>query len=130
MDEPCQSEGRRQKAAGLEVTGEIMERQHAFPAAVSGEHQVAQAIDGLAAALRGDGTDTARALAAAEAAVAALGADGNPRVRAQVRGLAQVLRLVQSGDRGGALELLDGELLRSFLGRGDLSAGDRYLKDA
>jgi outer membrane receptor protein involved in Fe transport len=107
-----------------------MERRHTFPTEASGEQQVARAIDALAAALRGgDGPDTPGALADAEAVVAALGTDGNPRVRAQVRGLAQVLQLLGSGDRAGALELLDGELSRSFLGRGDLSAGEKYLKD-
>ncbi len=108
-----------------------MERQHTFAAEVTGEQRVVQVVDALAAALRGseDGPDEERALAAADVVVAALATDGNPRVRAQVRGLAQVLELLRSGDRGAALELLDGELARSFLGRGDLSAGERYLED-
>ena len=61
--------------------------------------------------------------------VAKLAADGNPRVRAQVRGLAHVLQLVRVGDRAGAVELLDGELARSFLGRADFSGVERYLND-
>ena len=108
-----------------------MERQHVFPAEMIGEQRTAQVIDALVAALRGGnaGTDEERALAAADAVVASLSTDGNPRVRAQVRGLAQALEQLRSGNRELALELLEGELTRSFLGRGDLSAGMRYLED-
>jgi len=55
--------------------------------------------------------------------------DGNPRVRAQVRALSHVLQLLGSGEGDAARDLLEGELDRSFPGKGDLSGAEAFLRD-
>lgn len=89
-----------------------------------GENRLRQACDALSAELRnaaGPDELPAEALAAARAEVAALADDLSPRTRAQARGLAAVLALLERGEREAAQGLLDGELSRSFSGRADFS---------
>ncbi|MCZ7526616.1 MAG: hypothetical protein M5U14_09720 [Acidimicrobiia bacterium] len=73
-----------------------------------------------------DRADLDAAVAAVRDEVARDALDLNPRTRAQVRGLEMVLRLLDAGDEGAALDLLDGELSRSFTGRADLSVAERH----
>ncbi len=109
-----------------------MHREHMFGADPDAGAQLSGIVVDLTSALRAaprDEESLATALGRARAYVASLINDGDPRVRAQVRGVRAVLGLVAEGDEAGALEMLDGELLRSFPGRADLSEVRGLLED-
>jgi hypothetical protein len=74
------------------------------------------------------GHDDAAALRVVEEADISLRmllSDENPRTRAQVRGFLMVSTLVRRGARNEAVELLEGELHRSFPGNADLDPNER-----
>jgi hypothetical protein len=105
--------------------GLTVEREHLFATDPEATSLLSEAVRRLSQALGGPGQ--AEAVRDANELIARLGTDGNPRVRAQVRALAHVLQLLESGDADDAAELLTGELARSFPGEGDLSAAEKYL---
>lgn len=91
--------------------------------APNGEDRLRRAADALSVALGADNrAGFEDAIAAARGEADELAHDLNPRTRAQARGLAAVLDLVDQGDEDEAVALLTGELFRAFTGRVDLSA--------
>jgi hypothetical protein len=104
-----------------------MEREHLFATDPEATTLLSAAVRSLSDSLGGP-DEVVAARQAAELTVR-LGTDGNPRVRAQVRALAHVLQMLDSGDRDEAAELLRGELARSFPGEGDLSGAEKYLSE-
>jgi len=102
-------------------------REHLFQTDPDATGLLAEAVRELSRAL--GGPDESRVRASAEHLATSLANDGNPRVRAQVRALSQVLALLDSGDAAAAADLLGGELDRSFPGKGDLSGVEALLRD-
>ena len=86
------------------------------------------AVGFLLTALDAGAADQFAARAADGLRVAAeLAADESPRTRAQARGLRTAAELIIAGRPEEARALLEGELTRSFPGRGDLDLARRYL---
>jgi len=102
-----------------------MEREHLFATDPEATALLSQAVRRLSLAL--GGPDEPGAFQQADELTKRLVTDGNPRVRAQVRALAHVLRLLETGERDEAQDLLRGDLTRSFPGEGDLSAAEMFL---
>jgi hypothetical protein len=80
-----------------------------------------QVVDRLGAALAvGEEEVASVAAAAAERLASELARDPGPRTRAQARGVLLAVELVRRGERTEAVELLEGELRRSFPGEAEL----------
>lgn len=85
--------------------------------------EVEQVVQRLRDALRSGGEEAStRAIREVESMISTVVHDGNPRTRAQGRALRTVVELARSGRAAEAAELAEGELWRSFPGRGDLNA--------
>jgi len=104
-----------------------VERAHLFRTDPDATGLLAEAVRELSRALGGPFEH--EAAANARRLADALVDDGNPRVRAQVRALSHVLQLLGSGEGDAARDLLEGELDRSFPGKGDLSGAEAFLRD-
>ncbi len=104
-----------------------MEREHLFKTDPGATALLFEAVRRLSLAL--GRPDETGAFQHAHELTKRLATDGNPRVRAQVRALAQVLWLLEFGERDEAEVLLRGDLTRSFPGEGDLSGAELFLSE-
>jgi hypothetical protein len=104
-----------------------MEREHLFATDPEATALLSEAVRRLSLAF--GRPDETGAFQHADELTKRLVTDGNPRVRAQVRALEHVLRLLESGERDEAEDLLKGDLTRSFPGEGDLSEAEIFLSE-